>query len=164
MADGGFPDHDSVGAEMAAAILERLRFPRSLTERVAHLVRHHMFSYESGWSDAAVRRFIARIGLDAIDELLDLRAADNVGSGLPAETGIDELRRRIAEQLAADVALDRSDLAVNGRDLIEELGIEPGPRLGRILDELLERVVADPELNERPTLLLLAQGMLAEES
>ena len=62
------------------------------------------------------------------------------------------------------MVLDRSDLAVDGRDLMAELGVAPGPGLGRILDELLERVMADPELNDRPTLLLLAQGMLVEEA
>jgi putative nucleotidyltransferase with HDIG domain len=162
--EAGFPGHQTVGASMAAAVLERLRAPRSLAERVVHLVRNHMFSYESGWSDAAVRRFIARIGPTAIDELLELRQADNVGSGQPHDGGLDELRQRIADQLAADVALDRSDLAVDGRDLIAELGLTPGPALGQVLDELLERVVADPALNDRPTLLLLAQSMLADES
>ena len=48
-------------------------------------------------------------------------------------------------------------------DLIAELGLQEGPLLGRILDDLLEAVIADPARNERPTLLLLAQGMLAED-
>jgi poly(A) polymerase/tRNA nucleotidyltransferase (CCA-adding enzyme) len=162
-ADGGFPGHQTVGAEMASAVLARLRAPRTLAERVVHLVRYHMFAYESGWSDAAVRRFIARIGRQAVDELLDLRQADNAGSGQPDDGALDELRRRVAEQLAADVAIDRSDLAVDGRDLIAELGMTPGPALGRVLDALLERVMADPAINDRPTLLLLAQSMLADE-
>jgi tRNA nucleotidyltransferase (CCA-adding enzyme) len=129
-----------------------------------------MFSYESNWSDAAVRRFIAKMTLDgaaseALDELFDLRAADNVGSDLPAEAGgLDELRARVAAALLEGVALDRRDLVVDGRDLMTELGLEPGPRLGRILDSLLERVQGDPALNDGPTLLLLAQGMLADDS
>jgi hypothetical protein len=69
----------------------------------------------------------------------------------------------VAEQLAAEVALDRGDLAVDGDDLIAELGAEPGPRLGALLDELVEAVVEDPGLNDRPTLLLLAQSRLASE-
>jgi len=137
--------------------------PRSLSERVVHLVRNHMFSYQPAWSDVAVRRFIARIGREALDELLVLRQADNVGSGQAEDGSLDELRRRVAEQLAAEVALDRSDLAIDGRDLIAELGMTPGPALGHVLDELLERVVAEPTLNDRPTLLLLAQSMQADE-
>jgi hypothetical protein len=69
---------------------------------------------------------------------------------------------RVAET-PAEVALDRGDLAVDGDDLIAELGAEPGPRLGALLDELVEAVVEDPGLNDRPTLLLLAQSRLAGE-
>ncbi|HWP63113.1 MAG TPA: HD domain-containing protein [Candidatus Binatia bacterium] len=163
-ADGHFPGHEIRGAELATTILRRLRFPRETIERVAHLVRHHMFSYEGTWSDAAVRRFIARVGRDALDELFALRRADNIGSGLaPDATGLAELEARVSAILEGPVVLDRRDLAVDGHDLIRELGLEPGPRLGRILDALLERVVADPSLNERPTLLLLARGLAEGE-
>ena len=85
-----------------------------------------MFSYEPSWSDAAVRRFIgkmAAIGDGALDELLDLREADNVGSGLPAGAGrLDELRARVARELAAELVLDRGGLAIDGTDLIERSG------------------------------------------
>ena len=163
-ADGHFYGHDAVGADMAESILGRLRLPRAVIDRVVQLIRQHMFMYDAGWSDAAVRRFIGKVGVPALDELLDLRAADNVGSGRPADAGgLGELRRRIDEQLAAQVALDRADLQVDGGDLIAELGLSPGPLIGRLLDHLLERVIADPALNDRPTLLLLAQGALEEE-
>ena len=138
-ADGRFMGHDAVGAELAGAFLDRLRSPRAVRDRVVELVRQHMFSYESSWSDAAVRRFIgkmAAIGDGALDELLDLRAADNVGSGLPAGAGqLDELRARVAAELRADLVLDRGGLAIDGTDLIDALGLTPGPRLGRILEE-----------------------------
>ena len=166
-ADGHFLGHDVVGAELAGALLDRLRVPRAVRVRVVDLVWHHMFSYESSWSDAAVRRFIGKmrsLGDGALDEILALREADNVGSGLPAEAGwLGELRARIAVQLAAEVVLDRRGLAVDGADLIAELGLGQGPLLGRILDELVERVITDPSLNERPTLLLIAQAALTED-
>ena len=166
-ADGHFLGHDVVGAEVAGALLDRLRSPRAVRERVVELVRHHMFSYEPDWSDAAVRRFIGKIsvlGEGALEELLELRQADNVGSGLPAMAGyLDELRARIAAELAAEVVIDRRGLAVDGSDLMSELGLAQGPLLGRILDVLLERVIADPALNDRPTLLLLAQASLTED-
>ena len=164
-ADGRFIGHELVGAEMAGDLMRRLRIPRATAERVVTLIREHMWNYEPAWTDTAVRRFIRKVGIEAIDELFGLRAADSVGSGLdPDAGGLADLRARVEEQLAASVALDRGDLVVDGDDLIAELGLEPGPRLGRILDELTERVVADPGLNERPTLLLLAQGMLAESA
>jgi tRNA nucleotidyltransferase (CCA-adding enzyme) len=163
-AEGRFLGHETVGAELAAELLARLRLPRSTADRVVHLIRNHMFAYEPSWSDAAVRRFIAKIGEPALDELFELRRADNIGSGLPADAGgLDTLRRRVEEQLAAAVVLDRRDLVVDGNDLISEFGVEPGPRLGTVLDRLLEAVVEDPALNDRPTLLLLAQSLLAAD-
>jgi putative nucleotidyltransferase with HDIG domain len=162
-ADGHFLGHDEVGAEMAERLLARLRFSRSVSARVAHLVRQHMFDFRPGWSDAAVRRFIKRIGAPALEELLALREADDVGSGLPPGASFGDLRDRIEAALAADLVLERGDLAIDGHDLIAELGLPAGPTLGRILDELLERVIAEPALNDRPTLLLLARGLLGDE-
>jgi putative nucleotidyltransferase with HDIG domain len=164
MADGHFHGHDVVGAQLSAALLARLRMPRAVSERVVHLVRHHMFTYDDSWGEAGVRRFIRRVGRPALDELFALREADNVGSGVGrAAHGLAGLRERVAAELAAEVALERGDLAIDGDDLMRELGMPAGPILGRILEELLERVIADPGLNDRPTLLMLAAGMLADE-
>ncbi len=107
-ADGRFIGHETVGADLAGALLARLRFPRATIERIVLLVRNHMFSYEPAAGDPAIRRFIAKVGEPALDELFELRRADNVGSSLdPDAGGLAELRVRVAEQLAADVALDR---------------------------------------------------------
>ena len=163
-ADGHFYGHEREGVDLARAFLERLRYPKPVVERVATLVRQHMFAYEASWTDTALRRFIAKVGRETLDDLFALRAADNVGSGVaPDGSGLGELRRRVAEQLDADVALERGDLAVNGDDLMTELGLQRGPAIGRILDQLLERVVAEPSLNARPTLLLVARGLAAED-
>ena len=162
--DGPFRGHEVAGADMAGRLLERLRTPKAASDRVVRLVRHHMFTYEPRWSDSGVRRFLQRVGIDAVDDLFTLREADNVGSGVPAEAhGLGELRSRVAAELAASVVLDRSRLAVSGDDLIAELGLPQGPRLGRILDELLERVIAEPRLNDRAALLLVAESMLADD-
>jgi tRNA nucleotidyltransferase (CCA-adding enzyme) len=163
-ADGHFYGHERVGVDLARAFLERLRYPKPVVERVTTLVRQHMFAYEPSWSDAALRRFIAKVGRETLDDLFALRVADNVGSGVaPDGSGLGDLRRRVEEQLAADVALERGDLAVNGDDLMAELGLQRGPAIGRILDQLLERVVAEPSLNDRPTLLLVARGLAADK-
>jgi tRNA nucleotidyltransferase (CCA-adding enzyme) len=162
-ADGHFYGHERVGAELAEAFLTKLHYPRSVTDRVVELVRQHMFLYESEWTDTAVRRFIAKVTVPRLDELFELRRADNVGSGRPPEAaGLDELRHRVADQLAARVALDRSGLAIDGEDLISELGLEQGPRIGVVLDALVERVMTEPALNDRPTLLLIARSLVDE--
>jgi len=162
--DGHFLGHEVVGAELAGELLDKLRSPRAVRERVVHLVRQHMFSYESAWSDTAVRRFIGKIGFEAIDDLFALREADNLGSGLAPEAGgLDVLRERVARELEGELVLDRSKLEIDGRDLIEELGLRQGPQLGRILDELLEKVIVDPALNDRATLLLLARSRVADD-
>lgn len=162
--DGHFYGHEVVGADIAEAVLRRLHVPRETWERVVHLVRAHMFLYDPSWGDGAVRRFIGKIGPDALDELFALREADNVGSGLsPDAGGLAELRARVTAELAGPIVLDRRDLAIDGTDLIEELGLEPGPELGRVLDALLERVVADPAFNTRPTLLLLARAVVGDD-
>jgi putative nucleotidyltransferase with HDIG domain len=162
--DGPFRGHEAVGAELAEKLLDRLHLPRSAVSRVVHLVRNHMFTYEPDWGDAGVRRFIQRVGIEAIDDVFALREADNIGSGVPADAHhLAHLRARVDAELAAAVVLDRSRLAIDGDDLMTELGLPAGPRLGRILDELLERVIADPRLNDRATLLLLAESMLADD-
>jgi len=162
--DGPFRGHEAVGAELAEKLLDRLHLPRSAVSRVVHLVRNHMFTYEPDWGDAGVRRFIQRAGIDAIDDVFALREADNIGSGVSVDAHhLAHLRARVDAELAAAVVLDRSRLAIDGDDLMTELGLPAGPRLGRILDEVLERVIADPRLNDRATLLLLAESMLADD-
>ncbi len=161
--DGHFYGHEIVGADLAASLLRGWHMPRETVDRVAHLIRHHMFSYDGAWSDAAVRRFIVKVGRGWLDDLFAVREADNVGSGLPADAGGSaELRARIEDQLAADVALDRSGLAIDGSELIAELDLEPGPIVGRLLDGLVDRVLADPSLNERGRLIGLARELIDE--
>jgi len=86
-----------------------------------------------------------------------------VGSGLPADSGnLPELALRIDAQLAASVVLGRGQLAVDGDDLMAELGLPQGRLLGRLLDDLTERVVAEPELNDRAILLDLARQQMSD--
>jgi tRNA nucleotidyltransferase/poly(A) polymerase len=163
LADGRFHHHDAVGARLTEVILRRLRYARPTIDAVAHLVRHHMFTVDPDATDVAIRRFIRRIGREHIDDLFELRRADDIGSGLaPDDPATTAFRTRVAAQIAARPPLDRSALAVDGDDLIRDLGLEPGPSLGRVLDALLDQVIDDPGLNDRATLMLLAQGMLAD--
>jgi tRNA nucleotidyltransferase/poly(A) polymerase len=163
LADGHFIGHERAGAEIAEGLLRRLRASRAETARVVRLVRHHMFAYTPDWTDAAVRRFVRRVGADLLEDLYALRRADNLASGAsePATGGIDELRARAARALAAD-PLGPGQLAIDGHDLVRELGIAPGPEVGRLLAGLLEAVLDDPGRNRREVLLALARQLLPE--
>lgn len=160
--DGHFPGHDAVGADLAEGFLEALALPRREIEQVADLIRAHMFGYRPEWTDAAVRRFIRRVGLDRMPRLLTLREADNLGSGLAADAGdLRELRERVEAERERGVPLSLADLEVDGHDLMRELDRPPGPWLGRLLERLLESVIADPRRNERAVLLADARAWTA---
>jgi len=154
--DGHFIGHETVSATLAGNVLERLRVPRTLADRVVGAIRHHMYDYDSAWTDAAVRRFVRR--LDGVDRdlLFDLRRADNAASGVgqAGDANQAELEARIAEQVAAEPGLlvDRR-LAIDGHDLQRELGMPPGPEIGAVLDRLTEVVLDDPTQNRRDILL-----------
>ena len=154
-----FHHHDRESALMAREIFDRLRYPHALREAVAHLVGLHMFQYDEHWSDAAVRRFIARVGRDQIEQLMALRHADQMGRYGKAYQGsrrLTALASRIEEVTRRDQALTIRDLAVNGNDLMTALELTPGPVVGTLLRELLETVLDDPALNRRDALLGIA--------
>jgi tRNA nucleotidyltransferase/poly(A) polymerase len=156
---GHFIGHEAVGAQQAESLLRRLRAPRAEISRVVRLIENHMFAYSAEWSDAAVRRFVRRVGADLLPDLFALRAADDVASGVtsPAVGGLAELQAR-AFAAVADGPLDARHLAVDGHILVAELGLAPGPEVGRLLAELLEAVIDDPALNDRDRLLKLARS------
>jgi poly(A) polymerase/tRNA nucleotidyltransferase (CCA-adding enzyme) len=165
LADGHFIGHERAGAALAQGVLRRLRLPRTDIERITRLVRQHMFAYSAEWTDAAVRRFVRRVGADLLDDLYALRRADNAASGVvePEAGGLEELRRRATHAMAAD-PLAAGQLAVDGNDLVRELGRQPGPWLGRALGALLEAVLDDPSLNRREELLSLARRVASDDA
>ena len=156
-----FYRHEEVSAAIATAFLRRYRYPNATIARVVHLIEQHMFFYEAGWSDAAVRRFIRRVGEADIEALFELRLADATGTeGLAVDPrSLDPLRERIRTILAASQALGLRDLDVKGEDLAG-IGVPRGPVMGKILAELLETVLEDPEINTRERLLFIASKLL----
>jgi putative nucleotidyltransferase with HDIG domain len=157
--DGHFYQHEYVGEAKARAILRRWKFEREMVNAVTHLIRHHMFWYQTEWGGSAVRRFIRNVGLENIPALFALRRADNIGSGarVPKMYALDALWQRVQEEIDAANAFSLRDLKIDGNDVMTELGLRPGPEIGRILNALFERVTEDPKLNERDTLLRLAR-------
>lgn len=155
-----FYNHDILGSRLASKIANRLRLSKKEVQRVFILVRYHMFHYQEHHSDASIRRFIRRVGFENIDDILDLREGDRLGSGAKKTSWrLEEMKQRIIEQLNQPMGLD--DLNINGNDLMSELKLKPGPILGEILDKLLEKVLEKPELNSKEELLKEAQKLLA---
>jgi tRNA nucleotidyltransferase (CCA-adding enzyme) len=152
-----FYRHEILGEALARDILGRLRFSNELVERVAALVRHHMYRADPALADATVRRFVRRIGVHQLSDQFALRAADIVGSGLPKRGEENEgFEARVREVVAQKPALSVKDLAIDGAAVIEvavgrgllPAGSRGGPIVGKALQALLERVIEQPELNE----------------
>jgi tRNA nucleotidyltransferase (CCA-adding enzyme) len=180
MGDGRFYGHDVEGEKMVREIMKRMKFSRSEIERNAKLVRNHMFFFphaeegmseeeiekinEKAWSDAAVRRFIARVGEENIDDLFQLRIADATSNPRTAfqSKEIEHLQQRISEVRAQDMTLKIGDLDIKGEDILK-LGISKGPEVGKILNYLLEKVLDDPLLNTKEKLISLTEQYLNEK-
>ena len=155
-----FYNHETKGAEMAQAIMKQLKFSNAHIEYVANIIRHHMFNYEPKWSDAAVRRFIMRIGLNYADDIFDLRIADIKSMGRRVEPGHPRgLRNRIKKVIKEQNALHIRDLKVNGNDVMKTLHIKPGPEVGEVLNKLLEKVLDNPGLNTKLDLIGLIKKL-----
>src|SRR5436309_9150379 len=153
-----FYDHEKVGAQLAAAILQRLKFPRRETERVALLVAEHNWHFLPEWNDATVRRVLARIGPAELPALWGLRRADLKARGRLVEEALAnqaEAEARFQREIDREAALKVTDLAIGGEDVMRELKIGPGRLVGEILSRLLERVLDEPDLNTRKGLLRL---------
>ena len=155
-----FYRHEEESERIAHEVLNRLRYPRGFTKKVAGLIRNHMFNMTESWTDSAVRRFIARAGEENIDDLLALREAD--GSSRGDLSVVDQnkvIRQRIAGIIDSEAAFKIADLAVDGRDVMEVLGLDPGPEVGAILRKLFDAVLENPELNTRERLVaMIEQG------
>lgn len=147
-----FYSHETVGAAIARDFANRLHFKKEDREKLWMLVRWHMFSVSEFITDAAVRRFIRRVGKENTTDMLDVRTADRVGSGTPATSWRhQDFKKRIikVQQHIPSV----TDLKVNGNDVMKILNIGPGPKIGQILNILFEEIMVDIKKNNRDYLL-----------
>lgn len=149
-----FHNHEIVGAKMAYEICDRLRFSRKNKEKVTKLIRWHMFTVDEHITDGAVRRFIRRIGNENVKDMMDLRVGDRLGGGTQTAESwrLKLFKKRVEEQLAP-APFSVKDLAVDGNDVMKELGIKPGKQIGELLQKLFEEVEEDLEKNNRGHLL-----------
>jgi len=148
--DATFYGHEIVGAKMTEKILRRLCFPKKDIEKIVKLVRYHLFYYNPGEvGESSVRRLLRKVGKENIEELLQVRMADRIGSGVPkAEPYKLRHLRYMIEKVSQD-PISVKMLKVDGNDVMEILKIKPGPKVGQILQVLLEKVIEDPKKNEK---------------
>ena len=145
-----FYNHEIVGAKMTRDILYRLKFSKKDIIKIVKLVRYHLFYYNVGEvSETSIRRLIRQVGKENMDDLLKLRMSDRVGSGVPKA---EPYKLRHLKYLIDKVSQDPISvnlLAVGGKDVMEILGQGPGPKVGWILNILLQQVLADPKKNKK---------------
>lgn len=147
-----FYNHEVAGTRIARSIVERLRLSKKQTELVLTLVRWHQFSVDERQTDAALRRFIRRVGKENLEAMLALRIGDRLGGGaLETSWRLELYKKRLVEVQKQPFTVH--DLLVDGHDVMHELGVKPGPIIGKILDQLFAEVEAGTLKNEREALL-----------
>jgi len=150
-----------------AAWLTRYRFSNQERERVLRLLTHAWPEQSEPFSDAYVRRYARDVGRAYVDDVTALgviAARAFEGEGSPAEQRARSLLERVRAVVRPETPLTARELALGGRDLMTELGVAPGPRVGQLIDTLLAHVLDDPQHNTREQLLATARALLRSES
>ena len=143
-----FYGHEVVGAKITKKVLKRLKYPRETIEKVTKLVRWHMFFADTDQiTISAVRRMIANVGKDHIQDLLNVRVCDRIGTGRPKENPyrLRKYRAMVEEAMRDPVSV--AMLKTNGKRIMDVTRETPGPKIGYVLHALLEEVLDDPGLN-----------------
>lgn len=159
-----FYRHEVVGEDLSRTILRRLRFSNDEVDRIAKLVREHMYVASPGLSPRAIRRFIRRVGSEDLDRQFSLRQADIAGSGLPKRDDSNErFQAHVTAVLSERPPLSVRDLAVDGMDALRLLGVPAGTvgdrRVGPMLQAVLEKVLDDPSLDREAQLGILQSNI-----
>lgn len=143
-----FYGHEMIGARMTAQILDRLRFSKEQTEKITKLVRWHLFYYNVGEvTESSVRRLVANIGKENVEDLIKVREADRIGSGTPKAKPYKLRHLQFMIDKVARDPLSPKMLKINGNQLMELLKVEPGPKIGMIINALMDEILEDPSKN-----------------
>ena len=145
-----FYGHDVVGGKMTAQIMNRLKFPKKDIEKVALLVRYHLFQSDpEKITDSAVRRVLRNVGPENIWDLIDVRLCDRIGSGVPKAEPYRLRKFLVMLERAMREPVSLKKLKINGSEIMESLGLQPGPRIGFILNALMNEILEEPAKNEK---------------
>ena len=147
-----FYGHEVVGGRIVKSIGERLHLSKKDQQRLYKLVRYHMFVYEPKMSDAGIRRFIRRVGLENINDMIMLRIGDRVGGGSRQTSWrLREFQERIGKVLYTPMQV--KDLKVSGHDVMKVMEVSGGPEVGKVLSVLFEEVMEDSSKNTKKYLM-----------
>lgn len=148
-----FYQHEVVGSRKVLEIAKRLHLSKKQTDKLFRLVRWHLYTVDENQTDSAIRRFIKNVGLENIDDMIALRIGDRLGGGTQKAVSwrMERFRDRIDQVLQKPISV--SDLKINGKDVMEVLNIDPGPKVGEILNRLFEEVLEDASKNNREYLI-----------
>ena len=150
-----FHMHELISADISRVIMKRLRFSNEDKAYINNLIRNHMFQHSGCMRDGAIRRLIAKLGVEYIDDLTILKYGDARGNGKRdvGELTLDtNLRKRVDKILAEDSAFRITSLDITGHDIMLLLDIPQGRAIGQILNGLLEEVLDNPSLNSKEEL------------
>jgi tRNA nucleotidyltransferase (CCA-adding enzyme) len=152
-----FYNHDLVGGKLVREIASRFNLSKIQSEKLYRLVRWHMFSTDEHQTDSAIRRFIKNVGPENIVDMFALRVGDRLGGGTPNATSwrMEKFQQRIEEVSKKPFSI--TDLKINGQDIMAELKMEPGRKVGEILKTLFAEVLEDSSKNNKDYLLKRAQ-------
>ncbi len=145
-----FYGHEVIGSRIVAEIMNRLKFPKEITDKVIKLVRYHMFYYNpEEVTESSVRRLLVKIGLENVEDLIKVREADRIGSGRPKAVPYKLRHLKYIIDKVSNDPISVKKLNVGGEDVMKELSTQPGPKIGLILNSLLAEIIDDPNKNTK---------------
>ena len=150
--DGNQYAHDLYGERTARIMLERLRYPTALIDRICGAIRVHMFDLTESASDATLKKRFAVWGRERTKDLIMIREADIRGSGYRLDYVAERWRRVFREMQQRHAPFSERELCITGEDIMDELKIPAGERVGRIKRQLLLHCAVHPDDNRTETL------------
>jgi tRNA nucleotidyltransferase (CCA-adding enzyme) len=144
-----FYGHEFMSEKITKDILNRLKFSKEKIKYITHLVRNHMFFYDENVTDSAVRRALKKIGPENLEDFIDLRVADRLGSGTKKAKSwrLLEFEKRAFE--VRHHPINDHDLNISGEEIMKDFNLRPGKIIGEIKNHLLNLVIEDPARNNK---------------
>ena len=156
-----FYAHEMIGAKMTGKLLARLKFLSELADKITKLVRWHLFYYNVGEvTETSVRRLVANIGKENVEDLIKVREGDRIGSGTPKAMPYKLRHLKFMIDKVARDPLSPKMLKLNGSELMTLLQIDPGPKVGMIIAALMNEVLDDPAKNTKEYLSQRARELI----